>query len=87
MCLEVTRFREPEAGVGIRTSDHSLLCSGRRQINPWRPTIVVDGGAADHGTNRITILQGLFQGFDKDDADPLASGVSVCCNTLSQISM
>lgn len=80
MCLEVTRFRETKARIGIRGADHGLLRSGRRQIDPWRVTIVIDGGAADHGTNRITVLKGLCQGLDKDDADPLASGVSVCCN-------
>ena len=66
-----------QSGVGQRLPDHPLLCGAVRGGQAVAGAVLVDGGAAQQGEDRVTVAAGVGEALDQEHADAFGPGGAV----------
>ena len=72
MCLQVADIGTPDAGIGQRGPDHTLLGSAAGHGQSGRGAVGVDGTAAQHGQHGVAVAAGVVESLEH--GDPAAFG-------------
>lgn len=60
-----------KTGLAVCPTHQSLLRSGTRHEHASRSSVAIDARAANHGSDRVSVLESLAQAFDVDGIDSL----------------
>ena len=58
-------------------ADHRLLSRAARSRQPVAASVLIDGRARDHGTDRVAVAHRVLQTLEDDDADALGAHIAI----------
>ncbi|RPK83652.1 hypothetical protein EES47_24820 [Streptomyces sp. ADI98-12] len=77
VALDHVHLARGESGVGEGLADDAGLGGAVGGGQPVGGAVLVDGGAADHGEDRVAVAAGVGEALDEDEADALGEAHAV----------